>query len=172
MNRILGLDPGLARCGWGLIVTTPGMRILSADYGLLTSAPTHAVPDRLWTIAQQFEALCDRLHPDVVAIEMLFFGKNHTTAMAIAAVRGVLLAHTAAFALPIIEVTPSAVKYAVTGSGTAPKGQVQRMVQQLLHLPQRPSPDDAADALAIAWTALPQVSQSSPRTKSKPLCTT
>jgi len=153
MSRIvLGLDPGTATTGFGVIKEDRGA-ITLVDCGYITTPPTDSASDRLLVIGRAVEKLLKTYRPDLVAVEKLFFAKNQTTAMAVSQARGVILASIARDQLPLLEYTPLQVKQSVTGYGKADKQQVQRMVQALLKLDQVPKPDDVADALAIAICA-------------------
>lgn len=146
--RILGLDPGLERIGYGLVLRE-GSRLTPVDYGLIQT-PRILLPDRLKLIHEEAQALFARLKPDALATEKLVFAANRTTAMDVSKALGVLLLVSAEHGLPWAEYSPPQVKLAVVGVGTADKKQVQFMVQKLLSLSEVPKPDDVADALAIA----------------------
>ncbi|MGI9952668.1 crossover junction endodeoxyribonuclease RuvC [Moorellaceae bacterium AZ2] len=147
--RILGIDPGTAVTGYGLIETgKQGMRL--HDYGCLRTPASDPLPVRLASLYEQLVALIREMEPSYMATEELFFNKNTRTALAVGQARGVVLLAAAHARLPVVEYTPLQVKQAVTGYGRASKQQVQRMVQAILKLPQVPAPDDAADALAVA----------------------
>ncbi len=148
MVRILGLDPGLERIGYGLVLRE-GSRLSPIDYGLIQT-PRIALPDRLLLIHEEVRALIERLEPDALATEKLVFAANRTTAMDVSKALGVLLLAGAEKGLPWSEYSPPQVKLAVVGNGSAEKKQVQFMVQRLLSLQTVPKPDDVADALAIA----------------------
>ncbi len=149
---ILGLDPGYGRMGFG-VVYVQGSRIELVDYGVSVTTSGDAFEQRLLSLGNDLHALFEHHKPHVVAIEKLFFGKSSTTAMKVAEARGVAMLMAAQSGAPVIEFTPAQVKKAMTGSGTATKAGMQKMVKQLLKLPNIPKPDDAADALAIAITA-------------------
>ncbi|MFI5261155.1 MAG: crossover junction endodeoxyribonuclease RuvC [Candidatus Limnocylindrales bacterium] len=146
---VLGIDPGTARTGYG-VVERDGARLTLVDYGCLETPSTMVLPQRLLLIEQGLSALITEHAPDVVAVERLYFNRNVQTAFAVGQARGVILMVAAQRGLPVAEYGPHEVKQAVTGYGRADKGQVQRMVQRLLELAVLPRPDDAADALAIA----------------------
>jgi crossover junction endodeoxyribonuclease RuvC len=146
---VLGIDPGTAQTGYGLVERT-GSRLRAIDYGCLETPAAMALPQRLLLIEQGLVELIETHRPDLVAVERLFFNKNVQTALAVGHARGVALLTAARYGLPVHEYGPSEVKIAVTGHGRAEKGQVQRMVQTVLGLAVLPRPDDAADALAIA----------------------
>lgn len=149
--RILGLDPGNAITGFGVIRAEKGQYILEEYGALRTNAgiPQHI---RLKLLYEQAIELLERVAPEQVAIEELFFNRNTTTAVPVGQARGVLLLACAQKELPVAEYTPLQVKQALTGYGRAEKQQIQYMVARLLHLDGVPKPDDAADALAIAMT--------------------
>lgn len=146
--RILGVDPGLERIGYGLI-RREGSRLEAIDCGLIET-PRIAVPDRLRLIDEQFRGLLIRGQPDAVATERQLFAANKTTALDVAKALGVILLACSQHGLPWAEYAPPEVKLSVVGHGSADKKQVQFMVTKLLSLPKTPKPDDVADALAIA----------------------
>jgi len=146
---VLGIDPGTARTGYGL-VQLDGHRLQVLGYGCLETPSTMVLPQRLLLIEQGLTTLIADHAPDVVAVERIFFKRNVQTAFAVGQARGVILMVSARSGLPVAEYAPHEVKQAVTGYGRADKGQVQRMVQRILGLAVLPRPDDAADALAIA----------------------
>jgi crossover junction endodeoxyribonuclease RuvC len=146
---ILGIDPGTAMLGYGLIERT-GSRLRAIDYGVVKTPSSMPLPDRLEAIYLALTDLIELHHPSLVGVERLFFTKNVQTAFAVGQARGVALLAAARHDLEIREATPNEVKVATAGHGSANKDQVQRMVQAVLGLPEIPEPDDAADALAIA----------------------
>lgn len=147
--RILGIDPGIAIVGFGLIESDRGaMRML--QYGAVTTEAGLPLATRLVQIEDDMRALIQQLRPDEIAIEELFFSKNITTGIAVAHGRGVVLCTAERLGVPIFEYTPMQVKQAVVGYGLAEKCQVMDMTKRLLKLKAVPKPDDAADALAIA----------------------
>ena len=147
--RILGIDPGIAIVGFGLIESDRGaMRML--QYGAVTTEAGLPLATRLVQIEDDIRALIQQLRPDEIAIEELFFSKNITTGIAVAHGRGVVLCTAERLGVPIFEYTPMQVKQAVVGYGLAEKRQVMDMTKRLLKLKAVPKPDDAADALAIA----------------------
>ena len=148
---ILGLDPGSAITGYGLIAADHGIYEM-LDYGALRTEPGPSDAERLVLLYDKLQALLEEKKPDCIAIEQLFFNKNATTAVPVGQARGVLLLACAQAGLPISEYTPLQVKQALTGYGRADKAQIQYMVTRLLKLSAIPKPDDAADALAIAIT--------------------
>lgn len=145
---ILGIDPGLERMGFGA-VEKKGSRIIPLEYGVIKTPPG-PLGDRLVLIEQGIEEVIQRLRPDALVTERLFFTKNTTTAIDVAKALGVALCVGARHGLETREITPPEVKKAVTGQGNADKRQVQFMVTRLLGLTETPKPDDAADALAVA----------------------
>ena len=147
--RILGIDPGIAIVGFGLIESDRGaMRML--QYGAVTTEAGLPLATRLGQSEDDMRALIQQLRPDEIAIEELFFSKNITTGIAVAHGRGVVLCTAERLGVPIFEYTPMQVKQAVVGYGLAEKRQVMDMTKRLLKLKAVPKPDDAADALAIA----------------------
>ena len=148
---VLGIDPGLATLGWGVIEAEQGRQRLVA-YGCILTTPKQRLPERLSQIQTDMESLLLRFRPDEIAFEELFFAKNVTTAFTVGAARGVGIAACARHTEKLYEYTPMQVKQAVAGYGNADKKQVQQMVKLLLHMDEIPKPDDAADALAIALT--------------------
>ncbi len=147
--RILGIDPGIAIVGFGLIESNRGsVRML--QYGAVTTEAGLPLATRLVQIENDMIALIAQLKPDEIAVEELFFSKNITTGIAVAHGRGVILCTAERLGVPIFEYTPMQVKQAVAGYGLADKKQVMDMTKRLLKLKAVPKPDDAADALAIA----------------------
>ena len=147
--RILGIDPGVATVGFG-VIETQGGRQQMIQYGAITTSAGQPLAARLVQIAQDMETLINRFRPDEMSIEELFFSKNITTGIAVAHGRGVILCTAERLGVPIYEYTPMQVKQAVVGYGLADKKQVMDMTKRLLKLKAVPRPDDAADALAIA----------------------
>lgn len=148
--RVLGLDPGLALTGYGLIEELPSGELHLIEYGTIVTQAGLPTAERLLDIAGQFDALLKRLTPDVVAVEELFFARNVTTALVVGEARGVLILGAARAGLPIAEYRPVEIKQAIAGYGKASKTQVQEMVRMLLNLDHIPQPDDAADGVAVA----------------------
>jgi crossover junction endodeoxyribonuclease RuvC len=148
--RVLGVDPGLTRCGLGVVDALPGRRAGLVEVGVATSAADDEPAVRLLHIGLQVEAWLDRHQPDAVAVERVFAQHNLRTVMGTAQVSGVVMAAAARRRIPVSLHTPSEVKAAVTGNGRAPKAQVQQMVARILVLAELPTPADAADALALA----------------------
>jgi crossover junction endodeoxyribonuclease RuvC len=147
---VLGLDPGIAITGYGLVEESPSGDLTCIAYGVVKTPAGQPTPDRLVSIDRDLEVLIERHKPDVVAVEELFFCKNVTTALVVGQARGVAILSAARAGLPVREYKPMEVKQAVTGYGRAPKAQVQEMVRLLLNLDHVPQPDDAADAVAVA----------------------
>ena len=146
---ILGIDPGVATIGFGVIKAQRGKNTL-IQYGVITTPPGIPLSSRLLQISNDMEELIRTFHPDEMAVEELFFSKNITTGIAVAHGRGVLLCAAERCGIPLFEYTPGQVKMAVTGYGKAEKRQVMDMTKRLLKLAKTPRPDDAADALALA----------------------
>ncbi len=149
---ILGLDPGTARLGYG-VLRKDGAKFLHLEHGCLETPKGMPQPERLACLQKGIADIITRYAPALVGVEKLFFQKNVKTAMTVSEARGVALlaAHTSA--LPVFEPTPMQVKLALVGHGGADKRQVQEMIRRLLNLKEIPRPDDAADALAIAYCA-------------------
>ena len=146
---ILGIDPGYAIVGFGLVEADRGKYRMAACGAINTPARVR-LPARLWQIATDLEDLIGQFHPDVMAIEELFFNQNVTTGIGVAQARGVILMMAEKLGLPVCEYNPSQVKQAVVGYGKAEKRQVMDMTRRLLNLSAVPKPDDAADAVAVA----------------------
>jgi crossover junction endodeoxyribonuclease RuvC len=146
---VLGVDPGVSRCGYGCVESARGQTKAIA-VGVLSTPPSQPLPERLATIDTDIRELIAELRPDVVAVERLFFQTNVRTAMSVGQASGLVLAAASQAGCVIAEYTPNQVKQAVAGYGAAGKDQVQRMVQSLLGLSEVPKPADAADALALA----------------------
>jgi crossover junction endodeoxyribonuclease RuvC len=150
---VLGIDPGTAALGYGIVERTGGS-LRAVDFGCLTTSPDLSLPERLLAIHTLVDELLSLHEPDLMGVERLFFSKNVQTALGVGQARGVVLLAAAQHGTPVREATPSEVKSAIAGYGAADKEQVQRMVQLVLGLSERPTPDDAADALAMAiWVA-------------------
>ena len=146
---ILGIDPGTAALGYGVIERTGG-RLRAIDHGCLVTSPDLPMPERLLAIHGLLDDLLALHQPAIVAVERLFFSRNAQTAIAVGQARGVVLLAAAQHGRPVREATPNEVKSAIAGYGAADKEQVQRMVQLVLGMAELPRPNDAADALAIA----------------------
>lgn len=144
----LGIDPGTARLGYGIIVGIDQPRPI--DFGVIETGAASAMPDRLVILFDAVSELIEQHRPEALAVEQLFFARNVTTAMTVGQARGVVLLAAARAGLVVAEYTPSEVKQAVAGYGKADKFQMQEMVRILLGLDHVPHPDDAADALAVA----------------------
>lgn len=147
--RILGIDPGIATIGFGLLEAERG-QVKMITYGAVTTPAGLPLSRRLYQISLDMEELIGQLKPDVISIEELFFNTNITTGIAVAHGRGVILCAAEKSGIPLFEYTPSQVKLAITGYGKAEKRQVMDMTRRLLHLKAVPRPDDAADALGLA----------------------
>ncbi len=148
--RVLGVDPGLTRCGIGVVDGAPGRTLQLVHVEVVHTAADAPIGDRLVAQADAIAAAITRLTPDVVAVERVFSQHNVRTVMGTAQVAGLAIVAATRAGLPVALHTPSEVKAAVTGSGTAGKAQVGAMVTRLLRLAEAPSPADAADALALA----------------------
>lgn len=147
--RILGIDPGYAILGYG-IIDKNGNRFVSVEYGSVTTDKDMEMPDRLKHLYSELMEIIDRCRPEVASIEELFFNTNTTTAILVGQARGVAILACANSGVPINEYTPVQIKQALTGYGRAEKKQVQMMVKAILGLSEVPKPDDTADALAAA----------------------
>jgi len=148
--RVLGIDPGLTRCGLGVVDARAGRRASFLSAGVARTAPEDELSHRLLAVSQKVGQWLDEFQPDVVALERVFAQHNLTTVMGTAQVSGVIMLAAAERSIPLALHTPSEVKRAVTGYGGAEKAQVQTMVAKILGLAQAPKPADAADALALA----------------------
>ncbi|MBE6963077.1 MAG: crossover junction endodeoxyribonuclease RuvC [Ruminococcaceae bacterium] len=162
--RILGIDPGYATIGFGLVEANRG-QVHMVTYGAITTPASLPLSRRLYQIDTDMQELIAQLKPDAIAIEELFFNTNITTGIAVAHGRGVLLCAAERGGIPLFEYTPSQVKLAVTGYGKAEKRQVMDMTRRLLKLNDIPRPDDAADALAIALCHARSFTSRLPQTK-------
>ena len=147
--RILGIDPGVAIVGYGVIEYNKN-QFKVIDYGKITTPAHTPLPKRLKLVYDGMTQLVETFKPDVVAMEELFFNTNVTTAIAVGHARGVLVLGAENAGIPVSEYTPLQIKQAVTGYGRADKNQVQQMVKMFLNLTEVPKPDDTADALAVA----------------------
>ena len=148
--RVLGIDPGLTRCGLGVVEGTVGRALTMVEVGVVRSGPDLPAAERLLLVHTGIEAWLDRHRPDRVAVERVFSQNNVRTVMGTAQVSGLAMVAAARRGIPVELHTPSEVKAAVTGSGRADKAQVGAMVTRLLRLAEPPKPADAADALALA----------------------
>lgn len=149
--KILGVDPGTARIGWGLITEDAG-RVKATAYGCITTEKGGKPEDRLATIFTSFTKILKKFQPDQIGVEDLFFATNAKTAIAVGQARGVILLAASKAKIPVASYSPMTVKKTITGSGSADKSQVEKMVMLILKLKEAPKPDDTADALAIATT--------------------
>ena len=147
---VLGIDPGLSRCGYAVVEYRDRKRIAHA-IGVITTPPSAAIPERLSRLQAEFRLLLAEFTPDVVAIERVFFQVNVSTAMGVAQAAGLAMAEGYSSGAVVVEYTPNQVKEAVAGWGSAPKEQVQAMVKTLLGLQAAPKPADAADAAANSF---------------------
>lgn len=145
--KILGIDPGIGICGFGLIEGNEAL-----DFGVVTTKIRAPLPSRLKELYDGLTQIFDELKPDVVSVEKLFFSKNITTGISVAEARGIVLLVAEQHNVEVFEYTPNEIKKTLTGYGSAKKGQIQEMVKLHLKLETRPKPDDAADALAAAIT--------------------
>ncbi|MDO7977821.1 crossover junction endodeoxyribonuclease RuvC [Oceanotoga teriensis] len=148
--RILGIDPGYGRIGYGLLDKT-GNKFKTVNYGVIYTDKELDLPSRLHQIQNSIYELVNKYEPDESSVEELFFFRNVTTAIQVGEARGVILVSLVEKNIPIYEYTPFQIKQAVTGYGRAEKGQIQRTLKLLLNLKKTPTPDDAADALAAAF---------------------
>jgi len=147
---VMGIDPGTATTGYGLVEENKNGELHAVAYGIVSTDPKLNAGERLLEINKKINELILLHRPDSGAVEKLFFQKNVSTAIAVGQARGVILLSFAQANTPVHEYTPNEVKQSVTGYGSAEKRQVQEMVRTILNLPELPKPDDAADALAIA----------------------
>ena len=146
---VLGIDPGLAHTGWG-VISQDGSRLACLAYGCVETSPRFDLAQRLKKIYEQMGAVIDRYKPVCVGIETVWFGQNITAGILTSQARGAALVACAMGGLEVCEYTPNEIKCSVVGAGLAEKEQVQYMVKKLLNLPQIPKPDHASDALAAA----------------------
>ena len=158
---VLGIDPGLSRCGYGVVEHIRGSggrraRTEAVALGIIRTDPAEPIPARLATQMRELQALIDEFGPAVVAVERVFFQANVRTAIGVAQVAGLAMALASAAGAEVVEYTPTQVKQAVAGWGGADKTQMQRMVCELLELDELPQPADAADAAAVALCHLSQ----------------
>ena len=150
----IGIDPGTAKTGYGLVRLAPDGGLLAVNYGVITTPKDTPAHERLVMLYDQLKELLNEHKPETAAVEKLFFQRNITTAIAVGQARGVMLLALAQAGLEVFEYTPNEIKQAVAGYGSAGKRQMQEMVRVLLALDDIPKPDDAADALAVAITHL------------------
>jgi crossover junction endodeoxyribonuclease RuvC len=154
MTLALGIDPGTATTGYGLVRLTPDGGLSAVNYGVILTPKEATAPVRLVMLYDQLHEILSEYHPEIAAVEKLFFTRNVTTALAVGQARGVVMLCLQQSGIEAFEYTPNEVKQAVAGYGSAQKRQVQEMVRALLQLDSIPKPDDAADALAVAITHL------------------
>ena len=147
---ILGIDPGVAQTGWGLIEKKTAPKLIK--FGCIKTKAGLASEKRLWLIFQELETIIKKYQPEVVVVEKLFFNTNAKTALSVGEARGVVKVCAVKNSLSLVEFTPLQIKSCIAGYGRADKNQIQEMVKTLLHLKQIPRPDDAADAVAVALT--------------------
>lgn len=150
---ILGIDPGIADTGYGVIKEEKG-KLTCLDYGSIKTSAKDSLAERLFLLHQELGKIIKKYNPQAAAVEQLFFNKNVKTALIVGQARGVVILTLKQGLLPLFEFTPSQVKQAVSAYGKASKLQVQKMVKLILGLKELPQPDDAADALAVAICAL------------------
>lgn len=145
----LGIDPGTAICGYGL-VDMQGSRLKAVSYGAILTNPKMRPQNRLLKIHTELTEIIRKYKPDVMGVEQLFFNRNVTTAIPVGQARGIVLLTAAQNGIELVERTPLQIKQSVVGYGRASKEQIIYMVTKILHLPEPPKPDDVADALAVA----------------------
>lgn len=150
--RILGIDPGIGICGFGLIDATSRAGARALDYGAVTTTVDAPLPSRLLELYDSLSEVFDQTKPEMVGVEKLFFSKNITTGIAVAEARGIVLLVAEQKGIPVYEYSPNEIKKCLTGYGSASKTQIEEMVKVHLGLTKKPKPDDAADALAVAIT--------------------
>jgi len=153
MTRILGIDPGFGRVGWGLIEQTKNNEWQALTYGCITTNPKETFVERLKNLHDEIVHLIKKYNPDRLAVEEIFYFKNAKTVIEVAQARGVIILTGVEAGMPVDEFTPLQVKQAMTGYGRAEKGQMQKMVATILKLKTPIKSDDAADALAVALCA-------------------
>lgn len=146
---IMGIDPGFAITGYG-ILSYRGNKFSVIYYGAITTYASMKLPERLLILSQKLEELIEKYKPEAISVEELFFNKNIKTALTVGHGRGVAILSAAKSGIPVYEYTPLQVKQAVVGYGRAEKLQMQQMIKIILNLPEIPKPDDVADALAVA----------------------
>jgi len=154
MTLALGIDPGTATTGYGLVRLMPDGSLVVVSFGIISTPKEASAPARLATLYDELCILVNAHKPETAAVEKLFFQRNVTTALAVGQARGVVMLALVQAGIETFEYTPNEVKQAVAGYGSADKRQVQEMVRALLQLDSIPKPDDAADALAVAITHL------------------
>lgn len=149
MSRVLGIDPGLASTGWGVVEVT-GSRYRHIAHGVITTAPRQPVGERLLKLSLEIKSVIEAHRPAQAGVESLYFARNATSAIPVAQARGVVLLALTELGVPNHEYPPQAIKQAIVGQGRAEKAQVQELVKLLLGLEEPPRPDHASDALAAA----------------------
>jgi crossover junction endodeoxyribonuclease RuvC len=155
---ILGIDPGIANIGFGIIREVRSQRVKAKNnfkclgYGLIQTSPSLTTPERLKKLSNELSGLIKKYRPKVLAVENVYFFKNLKTVMAVSQAEGVIFLAAARKKIPVYELAPLEVKMTITGHGRAEKSEVQKRIKKLLNLNETPKPDDAADALAIAIT--------------------
>ncbi len=147
---IFGIDPGYHRVGWGVVDRT-GRTVTAQEWGCIETNPKDDLPERLLQIYQEIKAILKKHKPAAVILEKLYFAQNTTTALKVSEARGVLLLATAELKIPVLELTNSQIKSGFTGFGGAKKFQMQEMVRLVFGMKEKITPDDAADALAMAY---------------------
>ena len=150
MSIILGIDPGTTTT-WFAVIASEKQKIEILEFGVITTPPKLSIDSKLFELGSDIEQIIEKYQPDVCGIEKLFFFNNQKTAIDVAQARGTIVYTLAKKWIPLIEYTPLQVKSGITGSGKADKKQVQNALKMILKLDKIPKPDDAADALAIAW---------------------
>ncbi len=150
--KILGIDPGIGICGFGLIEATSHTGARALDYGVVTTTVDAPLPARLLELYDSLCEVFEQTKPEMVGVEKLFFSKNITTGIAVAEARGIVLLVAEQRDIPVYEYSPNEIKKSLTGYGAATKTQIEEMVRVHLGLERKPKPDDAADALAVAIT--------------------
>jgi crossover junction endodeoxyribonuclease RuvC len=164
---VLGIDPGVSRCGYG-VVRRDGSRFGAVAYGVIRTPPAEELPTRLATLLRELDALIEEYRPIALAVERVLFQVNTRTAMSVGQASGLALALAGRAGIPVVNYSPNEVKLAVAGDGGAGKFEVQQMVMRLLQLAELPDPPDAADALALAlchWWRAPLAAQGATTTK-------
>ncbi len=147
--RVLGIDPGIGRLGWGIVDVEKG-KLKAEDYGCIETKPNSDVSQRLLQISRELSKIFKKYQPDAMAVEELFFGANSKTALVVGQARGVIFLISAENKIPVSVYTPLQVKMALTGYGRADKNQISQMVKIVLKLDKIPKLDDTSDALAVA----------------------
>jgi len=155
---VLGIDPGVSRCGYGVVGLGRHGELQPMACGVIRTSPDRPLPERLATLAHELEILVDEIRPVALAVERVLFQANVRTAMSVGQASGLALVVAARRDIPVANYSPNEVKLAVVGHGGADKAQVQEMVMRVLHLKELPRPPDAADALALAVCHLGGVS--------------